>query len=231
MNSSTLQAIPRTAKGKAASGRLRRAGWVPAVVYGQGKPGRDIQLNSHDFGMTLRRHRSENMIVDLTVEGEDKPAKVMLKALQHDPLTGRIIHADFCEVSMTKRIEVEIPITLVGDAYGVLNEGGILEHVLRMLPVRCLATDIVEEFQLDVSGLHVGDSCFIRDLKIDTAKYEIEDDLDQVIATVAAPRKEAEPEAEAAEGKEAAEAAGPEVMTETKAAEKAAAEAAKKAEK
>lgn len=128
---------------------------------------------------------------------------------------------------MTKRIEVEVPITLVGEAYGVLNEGGILEHVLRMLPVRCLATDIVEEFTLDVSGLHVGESCHIRDMQIDTTKYEIEDDLGQVVATIAAPRKEAAAETE--EGAE--EAAGPEVMTETKAAEKAAAEAAEGKEK
>ena len=115
----------------------------------------------------------------------------------------------------------------VGEAYGVLNEGGILEHVLRMLPVRCLATDIVEEFTLDVSGLHVGESCHIRDMQIDTTKYEIEDDLGQVVATIAAPRKEAAAETE--EGAE--EAAGPEVMTETKAAEKAAAEAAEGKEK
>jgi large subunit ribosomal protein L25 len=223
MNSTTLQAKPRTAKGKGAAGRLRRAGWVPAVVYGQGKPGRDIQLNGHDFLMTLRRHRSENMMVDLTVEGEEKPCKAMLKALQHDPITGRVIHADFCEVSLTKRIEIELPITLVGEAYGVLNEGGILEHVLRTLTVRCLANDLIEEVRVDVSGLHAGETLHVKDVQLDREKYEIDDDAEQVIAAIAVPRASETETEEAAEG---AESAGPEVMTETKAAEKAAAEKA-----
>ncbi len=222
MNSTTLQAKPRTAKGKAASGRLRRAGWVPAVVYGEGRPGRDIQLDSHDFVMALRRHRSENMVVDLAVEGEEKSCKAMLKALQHDPLSGRIIHADFCEVSLTKRVEIEVPVTLVGDAYGVLNEGGILEHVLRTLTVRCLASDIVEEVQVDVSDLRAGHTLHVKDVQLDRAKYEIDDDPEQVIAAIAIPRSSTD-EAAAAE-----ESAGPEVMTETKAAEKAAAEKSEK---
>lgn len=224
MNSTTLQAKPRTVKGKAASGRLRRAGWVPAVVYGEGRPGRDIQLDSHDFVMALRRHRSENMVVDLAVEGEEKSCKAMLKALQHDPLSGRIIHADFCEVSMTKRVEIEVPVTLVGEAYGVLNEGGILEHVLRSLTVRCLASDIVEEVKVDVTELRAGHTLHVKDVQLDREKYEIDDDPEQVIAAIAIPRSSTDEEAAAA----TEEAAGPEVMTETKAAEKAAAEKSEK---
>ena len=101
MKETKLTAKPRTSKGSAEAGRLRRTGWFPAVVYGEGRPGVDIQLNEHDFVMMLRTHRSENMIVDLVVEGNDKPFKVMLKAMQHHPISGRVIHVDFYEVSMT----------------------------------------------------------------------------------------------------------------------------------
>ena len=212
MKETKLTAKPRVGKGSGEAGRLRRTGWFPAVVYGEGRPGVDIQLNEHDFVMMLRTHRSENMIVDLVVEGTDKPYKVMLKAMQHHPITGRVIHLDFYEVSMTRKIEIELPVKLVGVATGVANEGGILEHVLRALTVQCLPGDLIEEIELDVTALSVGKTLRVRDMKIDAAKYRIMDDPDQVIAAVAAPRTEEEEKAEA----DAATAAGPEVLTEKK---------------
>ena len=216
MKETKLTAKTRVGKGSGEAGRLRRTGWFPAVVYGEGRPGVDIQLNEHDFVMMLRTHRSENMIVDLVVEGTEKPYKVMLKAMQHHPITGRVIHLDFYEVSMTRKIEVELPVKLVGVPTGVANEGGILEHVLRALTVQCLPGDLIEELELDVSALSVGKTLRVRDMKIDAAKYRIMDDPDQVIAAVAAPRTEEE---EKAEADAAATAAGPEVLTEKKAEE------------
>ena len=215
MKETKLTAKTRAEKGSASAGRLRRTGWFPAVVYGEGRPGLDIQLNEHDFVVMLRSHRSENMIVDLTVEGREKPVKVMLKAMQHHPLTGRIIHVDFYEVSMTRKIEIEVPVKLVGVPTGVANEGGILEHVLRALRVQCLPADMVEEFELDVSELHIGKTLRVRDVKVDAAKFKVLSDPDQVVAAVAAPRTEEEEKAET-EAEAATAAAGPEVLTEKK---------------
>ena len=215
MKETKLTAKTRAEKGSASAGRLRRTGWFPAVVYGEGRPGVDIQLNEHDFLVMLRRHRSENMIVDLAVEGADKPFKVMLKAMQHHPVTGRVIHVDFYEISMTRKIEIELPVKLTGIPTGVANEGGILEHVLRALTVQCLPGDLIEEVELDVSGLTVGKTLRVRDVQIDAAKYRVLDDPDQVVAAVAAPRTEEEEKAEA-EAEAAAAAAGPEVLTEKK---------------
>lgn len=211
MKETKLTAKSREAKGSASAGRLRRTGWFPAVVYGEGRPGLDIQLNEHDFVVMLRSHRSENMILDLAVEGRDKPFKVMLKAMQHHPMTGRVIHVDFYEVSMTRKIEIEVPVKLTGVPTGVANEGGILEHVLRALTVQCLPADMVEEFELDVTDLHVGKTLRVRDVKVDAAKYKVMSDPDQVVAAVAAPRTEEEEKA----ATEAAP-AGPEVLTEKK---------------
>ena len=215
MKETKLTAKTREAKGTASAGRLRRTGWFPAVVYGEGRPGLDIQLNEHDFVMMLRTHRSENMIVDLTVEGKDKPFKVMLKAMQHHPLTGRVIHVDFYEVSMTRKIEIEVPVKLVGVPTGVANEGGILEHVLRTLTVQCLPGDLIEEFALDVTALAIGKTLRVRDVPVDAAKYKVLSDPDQVVAAVAAPRTEEEEKAEA-EAEAGVAAAGPEVLTEKK---------------
>lgn len=217
MKETKLTAKPREAKGSAASGRLRRTGWFPAVVYGEGRPGLDIQLNEHDFVMMLRSHRSENMILDLAVEGLEKTYKVMLKAMQHHPITGRVIHVDFYEVSMTRAIQIEVPVKLVGVPNGVTNQGGMLEHVMRTMALECLPGDVIEELELDVTALNIGDTLRVRDVPVDTAKFKLLDDLDQVIVAVAAPRLEAEPAAAEA-GAEGA-AAGPEVLTEKKEAE------------
>ncbi len=226
MKETKLTAKPREAKGGAASGRLRRTGWFPAVVYGEGRPGLDIQLNEHDFVMMLRSHRSENMILDLAVEGLEKTYKVMLKAMQHHPITGRVIHVDFYEVSMTRAIQIEVPVKLVGVPNGVTNQGGMLEHVMRTMALECLPGDVIEELELDVTALNIGDTLRVRDVPVDTAKFKLLDDLDQVIVAVAAPRLEAEPAAAEA-GAEGA-AAGPEVQTEKKEAEGEKGEADKK---
>jgi len=217
MKETKLTAKPREAKGSAASGRLRRTGWFPAVVYGEGRPGLDIQLNEHDFVMMLRSHRSENMILDLAVEGQEKTYKVMLKAMQHHPITGRVIHVDFYEVSMTRAIQIEVPVKLLGVPNGVTNQGGMLEHVMRTMALECLPGDVIEELELDVTALNIGDTLRVRDVPVDTSKFKLLDDLDQVIVAVAAPRLEAEPAAAEA-GAEGA-AAGPEVLTEKKEAE------------
>ena len=215
MKETKLTAKTRAEKGSASAGRLRRTGSFPAVVYGEGRPGLDVQLNEHDFVVMLRTHRSENMIVDLTVEGRAQPMKVMVKAMQHHPLSGRVIHVDFYEVSMTRKIEIDVPVKLVGVPTGVANEGGILEHVLRTLAVQCLPGDLIEEFELDVADLHIGKTLRVRDVPVDAAKYKVLSDPDQVVAAVAAPRTEEEEKA-ATETDAATAAAGPEVLTEKK---------------
>lgn len=225
MKETKLTAKVRTAKGSAAAGRLRRMGDIPAVVYAEGRPGLDIQLNEHDFVMMLRSHRSESMILDLAVEGTEKPFKVMLKAMQHHPISGRIIHVDFYEVSMTRVIEIEVPVKLMGVPTGVANEGGMLEHVLRTLTLECLPGDVIEELELDVSGLHVGKTLRVKDVALDASKLKVLDDPEQVVASVAAPRTETE---KTAEEEAAAATAGPEVTTEKKEAEGEKGEADKK---
>lgn len=215
MKETKLTAKLREAKGSAASGRLRRSGWIPAVTYGEGRPGLDIQLNEHDFVMLLRGHRSENMILDLAIDGKDQISKVMVKALQHHPITGRIIHADFYEVSMSRTVSIEVPVKLVGVPVGVAQKGGLLEHVMRTVAMECLPGDVIDELELDVTGLDIGDILRVEDVVVDATKHTLLDELDQVIVAVAAPRlEEATTEEEAEE--EAAAAASPEVLTEKK---------------
>lgn len=219
-----ISATTRTAKGKAESGRLRRTGFFPAVVYSAGKPGRDIQLNEHDFVLALRGHHGENMLVDLVVDG-GAPEKALLKAMQHHPLNGRVLHADFYAIAMDRKLTISVPLELAGEPVGVTQGGGVLEHVLREIEVEALPGDLPEVVTVDIATLGLGHSLKIKDIPADP-RYTVLTDGELVVAVVAAPRVAEEPEAAPAEGS-----AEPEVITAKKTDEAEAADAGKKEKK
>jgi len=213
MKALKIAAKPREEKGSGPAGRMRRDGFIPGVVYGDGKEGAMVQVNTHDFEKVLRGHSGEHMMVDLVIEGSGEH-KVLIKEVQHHPVSRKILHVDFNEVSLTKRLHVQFPITLVGDAVGVTQQGGVLEHLLREVEVECLPTDMIEAVEVDVTNMGVGDSLTVKDINLDPDKYVILTDPDVAITAVAAPRVEEEPVVE--EGAVLEAGAGPEVITEKK---------------
>lgn len=220
----TIRAEPRKAQGSTAARRARRAGHLPGVVYGEGKPAMAVQVPAHEFEKMLHRHTGEHLIMDLVIGGETK--KVLLQELQRNPLTGHLMHVDFHEISMTKKLRVEVPITLVGTPVGVSQQGGILDHLLRRVEIECLPADIPEQIEVDVSGLEVGKHLSVRDIRLDPARYAVITAGDIAIAAVSMPKAEEEAAPAAAAGEAAAE---PEVLTEKKAEEGEAAGEAKEA--
>ncbi len=211
MKAVKLTAQARQQKGTGAAGRIRRKGLVPAIVYGSGKENRLIQFNAHDFDMMMKGHSGEQMLMDLEIEGGEG-LKVLLKEVQHHPVSHQVIHADFNEISMTEKLRLQFPIKLVGEPQGVSQQGGVLEHILRSIEVECLPADILDHADLDVSALMIGDSLSVSAIRLDPAKYTVLSPPDQAVATVLAPKLEEEvaPEAEAAAVGE------PEVLTEKK---------------
>jgi large subunit ribosomal protein L25 len=201
-----LSASKREVSGTSASKVLRRAGVLPAVVYGE-NGARSIQIDRRAFDTMLKHHTSENLIVDLSIDNGEV-IKALLREVQHEAVMGGVLHADFVEVSMTRAMRVTIPIVLKGEPVGVSQQSGILEQVLRELAVECLPGDLVESFDLDVSNLALGHTLMVRDLKLDS-KFTIITSGDVAVATVVAPREEAA--TEAATGEEGA-AAQPEVI-------------------
>jgi large subunit ribosomal protein L25 len=191
-----LSAGKRETSGTSAARSLRKTGWMPAVVYGE-RGARSLKINRRDFDTMLKRHTSENLIVDLDVEGEGV-TKALLREVQHEAVMGEVLHADFVEISMTKKMRVTIALTLHGEPVGVSQGGGILEHLLRHIEVDCLPGDLVEEIVVDVSNLALGGTLMIRDLVIDP-KFTVLTSGDVAVATVVAPREE-KVEETAAEG-------------------------------
>ena len=205
----------RNESGTAAVRRLRRRGLVPGVVYSAGKEAAAIQLERHSFEQMLRHHASESMVLDLNLPG-GASSKVLLKDVQHHPLTGSVMHVDFLEIAMDEVLRVDVAVALIGEPIGVTRDGGVLEQHLREIEVECLPAEIAESIEFDVSGLEIGDSVTVADLGLDPDKYRVITEGDISVANVVAPRVAAADEE--AEGEEGAEegAAGPEVITEKK---------------
>jgi large subunit ribosomal protein L25 len=212
-----VKAEARVVRGSAGAGRLRRAGLIPGVVYGGREPPRAVQVTAHALEQALRRHTSENVVIGLEIGGEGV-SKVLVKEVQHHPLSGALLHADFQEVAMDKVLRVMIPVELTGVPVGVARDGGVLEQHVREVEVQCLPGDIVEVFEHDVSGLGIHQSVTVSELKVDAERFEVLSDGGITVANVVPPRVQAEeeeaPEAEAEETPE--EAAEPEVITERK---------------
>jgi large subunit ribosomal protein L25 len=181
-----------------------------------------IAVDRREFVTALHTDAGMNVLLDLRLDGKEILA--LTKELQRDPVRGTLLHADFVQVDRSQEIEVEVPVHIVGEAAGA-QEGGILEHPLFTVHVRCKVTDVPESIEADVSNLYIGDSLRVSDLT-ETAKYHITNDPGEVVALVIAPMSEEELEAALAgpeiEGEEAAE--------EEAEAEEAAGEAAELAE-
>jgi large subunit ribosomal protein L25 len=190
MEAKTLQAVERTDLRKGPSGRLRRDGKIPAIIYGHREP-RPVTIDQREFRSVFKSF-SESTIVTIQV-GEDS-YDVLLKDYQDDILKDDIIHLDFFEVEAGKTLRTHIPVHITGTARGV-REGGILEVLLRDLEVECLPRDIPEEFVVDVSGLDVGDTIHVADIPAPES-VKILTHEDQTVVLVAHQRVEEEPEEE-----------------------------------
>jgi large subunit ribosomal protein L25 len=199
----TFKADLRDSSGKGPARRLRSAGLVPAVVYGAGKPAESISLDAHGFQQLMNKHESETLLLDLDVAGNTR--RVLLKEIQHHPVTKRILHVDFNEISMTTMFKVKIPLHFIGIPVGVTMGGGSLDFHLREIEVECLPTDLVEQFDVDVSHLDLKEHFRVSELTtIDVSKYTILTAGDISVVSVAAPRVAGEDDVEGGEEGEAA---------------------------
>jgi len=210
MEDKKLIAKKRDLAGSSNARRMRHTGSLPGVIYGSDKAPVSIEVNAHDFEQILHHHTSESLLIAINLEGEGD-LSVLVKEVQHHPVTSDLMHIDLMRVEANKPIHVDIAIELVGEAKGV-KVGGILDHVMHSIAVECLPGDLVEAFEIDVSKLEIGDSLHVSDLNLGS-KYKILVDETAIVAGVSGPQAEVEEEEE---GEGAAE---PEVITEKKEAD------------
>ena len=215
----TLRARKGRQPGSRESRRIRRAGMVPAIVYGRELDPIPVTVDHHDVYVALHTEAGLNVLINLEIEG-DEPVLTMAREVDRHPFRDQIRHIDFVKVSLTETVTAEVAIHPVGESAGV-KEGGILSLVRNQVEIEALPTAIPPAIELDVSSLEIGDALRVEDLPVIEGVTYV-DDPDAVVVTVTAPAvaevvEEVEEELEGEEGAEAAE--GEEAQAEGESAE------------
>jgi large subunit ribosomal protein L25 len=182
-----VTAESRTESGKNANRRLRVKGLIPGVVYGAKKETLPVAVSPKDIGTVLKSASGENTLFDLDLRGSRR--KVILKEFQREPLKGKLLHVDFYEVALDKKIEVKVHVEVVGVPVGVKTQGGILDFVTRELEIECLPTEIPDKISVDVTGLELGKHLRVSDLQIPD-RITVLTEPGVVVVHVVAPRAE-----------------------------------------
>ncbi|MGI8610507.1 MAG: 50S ribosomal protein L25 [Candidatus Dormibacteria bacterium] len=202
-DSSVLSIQPRTELRKR-SRQVRKAGSIPAVIYGHRVDAVSVSVPRREFERQF--HRSgKTQLMDLHLDGESKPRKVLVRTVTYNPRGGDPLHIDFYQVNLKEKVTADVPIVVVGESPAVLRRDGELAQNLHSLKVHCLPADIPEHVEVDVSKLeNVDDSIRISELTV-PGEVEVVSDPEEVVVKVVVPREpepEPELEGEAAEGAE-----------------------------
>ena len=184
----TLTVEPRQETGKGIARQLRRAGKIPAVVYGLGREPEALKISQAELDRVLAI-AGASTVVELELGG--KKLQTLIREVQRHATRLDVLHIDFMEIHAGEKITVRAPIRLEGSPDGVRNQGGVLDQVLRDVEIKVLPRHLPEFVTLDVTELSVGQSLHVSDIVVPNA--EILDDLDTTICSVVAPRVEAEP--------------------------------------
>jgi large subunit ribosomal protein L25 len=213
----TINAEKREEFGKGAARNLRRNDMIPAILY-RGGGSIPIKFSKKELSQFINKTAGEQMMINLKfADGESRPA--LMKDYQVDPVKGELLHADFFEVSLTEEVKVTVHVTTIGEPVGVKRDKGILQYLLREIEVECLPDRIPGHIRIDISGLEIGQSFRISDLKVEE-DIKILSDPEEVIVNIIAPAVEAEVVAPA-EAVAAPEAAEPELIKKGKKEEEA----------
>lgn len=225
ISKSVVEVQAREERGKGPAGRLRAAGRIPGIVYGMGRDSFAVAVEPRHIELILRSETGFNTIFNLSLGTGDKNAQraVMLKDLQRDPVSDRLVHVDFVRVDLDQKVTVDVPLRVVGESEGQRNEAGILDFITRSVQVECLPNDIPDSLEIDITELHVGQNASASDLILGEGVTLLtpEDTTILAIAHQRAAEEEAvEEEVEGEEGEapaegEAAEAEGEEKKEES----------------
>jgi large subunit ribosomal protein L25 len=184
----TVRATRRDGRGKNDARRARREGFVPVTVYGGEGEAVSAMAPLRELAAILRSDAGHNSIFTLDVEGVGA-SEVMFHDRQIDPVRGRLVHADLKRLVKGQKIEVTVPLHLVGEPFGVREEEGVLEQLLREIEIRCDPRNIPDSIDVDVTELKAHEVLHVSDIPADE-NIEILDDPETAIATVGIVREE-----------------------------------------
>jgi large subunit ribosomal protein L25 len=206
LNNIELKAETRTTTGNSPARALRRAGRIPAILYGSGTESLMLSVDTTEMENIIKEGNVGQSIFDLAVDGGKKARAAMIKELQTDPVSQDILHIDFYEVDMARKVKVMVPVITTGKSVGV-ELGGMLQIIRRELEVLCLPNAIPQEITIDITDMDIGSSVHVEDITLE-GDVEIAHDVNFTVLTVLSPKKAEEEEVEEeeeelAEGEEA----------------------------
>ena len=199
-----LEVAVREQTGSRESRRLRRAGMIPGVFYGDGDGAQAICVPERELRRVLTGSHGLHTILDVAFEGKDATHPAILKEFQRDPVRGYVSHVDLMVVRLDQVIQAAVAVELIGESEGV-KEGGVLSQVTREVSVEALPLEVPERIELDVSGMKIGDALRVSDLPLQEGVKYLDDPDETVLATVTPPTVVVEPEEELGEEEEGIE--------------------------
>lgn len=201
-----LQARKREDFRGSANNSLRKSGYVPGVIYGEGV---NMPIAATQLSLRPLIYTSESHTVNLSVDGDNKSFMCIMKDIQFHPVTDKPIHFDLQMINANKPVEMEVPVMLQGQSNGV-KEGGVIQHLMHKLTIECLPKDIPAHIDIDITELGIGDSIKVGDIKLENIKFLGDESV--AVVSVVPPTVETTP----AEGETAAE---PELVAKKKSEE------------
>jgi len=161
----TLKVTARAQTGRSASRRLRKVNAIPAILYGKHTPPEKLSIEGTEFTKLLKTIRGRSLLIELELAGRAEKALSFLQEVQRDPITDRYLHVDLHEVKADEKFEIRVPVSVVGESFGVKNQSGVLEINTHLLRIRCLPKDLPTVIEVDVTQLKVGETIKLSELK------------------------------------------------------------------
>jgi large subunit ribosomal protein L25 len=180
----TLKVATRAQTGRSASRRLRKVNRIPAILYGKHTSPEKLSIEVPEFTRLLKTVRGRSLLIELSRDDKADKALSFLQEIQRDPITDRFLHVDLHEVKADETFEIRVPLRIVGEAFGVKNQNGVLEIATQALRVRCLPGNLPEAIDIDVTALNVGQTIKVGELKPVEGVTFLDDKGQPVVACV-----------------------------------------------
>jgi large subunit ribosomal protein L25 len=160
-----LNVAARNQTGRSASRRLRKVNRVPAILYGKHTQPETLSIDGPEFVRFLKSVGDRAVLIELQQDGKSAQSLSFLQEIQRDPITDKYLHVDLQEVKADEKFEIQVPVHLVGESFGVKNQSGVLENASHSLRIRVLPKDLPEAIIVDVTELKVGETIKVGEIK------------------------------------------------------------------